>query len=880
MKRLLFLMLSATTLLAMPAKRTPTVVSQPDGSTLTVVAFGDERYHFNETLDGYVVVKGADRFWYFAALNAEGRFEPTSVRVRGGSPSASDAAVPGIAKHLREARSVVHEQLLARPMIVRGNVEHRQMSGMPKASSTNATVKHVLVLCVKYPDMPSTETAVSYQSMINDDNWHSGVGGMSKYYEEVSYNALSIEADYQEWITAAHNFLYYADSDPNGSAHTQELVAQCLDSAEARGVDFSTYDNDGDGEVDGVFMIHAGPGAEEGNTDYIWSHAGGLGASSARTYDGVSIASFITMPELYDGGHVDIGVFSHEYGHMLGLPDTYDVDYATNGESSGLGAYCLMAGGSWGGNGDPERPVQMSAYCKALLGFVTPTEVAANGTISVPQVETNPVVYKIWLDENRSDEYVLIENRQKTGFDLNLRGSGLLMYHIDRNLADIWPASNSINVTNTHLGIKLYEADGDEDLANGTNNGDSGDPYPGASSNTALAGSSTPNSDLWSGTPSGVEITGISASAATMTADVVVPTYYGSSQQFFRQTTGSGYGNASTNTAYGMVKVVPTESGKILGVRVFSFRNRHSNITAQVFSTLSGSTLSGAISAAVSGASDVVDKFIALDFSPGVDVTAGVPVYVRIRYDRTSGGYVVPIDLNGPITGLSYYSSNGTSFTNLTSYDVLARVVLKNNNPLPVQLASFHASPGIDGVTLRWETASEIGNFGFQLERDTVRVAHVFTAVAGAFVPGHGTTLQPHTYSVVDGTARAGRWVYRLKQIDLDGTVHLSEHVEVDITTTDLQGEASLPMAFSLEQNFPNPFNPTTQITFSLPVNAEVRLAVYDVLGREVAVLATGTMNAGTYAVPFQASHLSSGAYFYALKAGTFTSLKRMLLVR
>ncbi|MBK7256767.1 MAG: hypothetical protein IPI01_02890 [Ignavibacteriae bacterium] len=72
MKRLLFLMLSATTLLAMPAKRTPTVVSQPDGSTLSVVAFGDERYHFNETLDGYVVVKGADRFWYFAALNAEG----------------------------------------------------------------------------------------------------------------------------------------------------------------------------------------------------------------------------------------------------------------------------------------------------------------------------------------------------------------------------------------------------------------------------------------------------------------------------------------------------------------------------------------------------------------------------------------------------------------------------------------------------------------------------------------------------------------------------------------------------------------------------------------------------------------------------------------
>ncbi|CAG0985691.1 hypothetical protein ANRL2_02786, partial [Anaerolineae bacterium] len=392
-----------------------------------------------------------------------------------------------------------------------------------------------------------------------------GVGGMSKYYEEASYGTLSIQADYQEWITAAHDAIYYADGDPDASAHTKELVAQCIDAAEANGVDFSVYDNDGDGEVDGLIMIHAGPGAEEGgNPDYIWSHAGSLTAPYARTYDGVGVASYITMPELYDGGHVDIGVFCHEYGHMLGLPDTYDVDYATNGESNGAGAYCLMAGGSWGANSDPERPVHMSAYCKALLGFVTPTEVQANGTISVPAVETDPVIYKIWLDENRSDEYILVENRQKTGFDANLRGSGLLMYHVDRNLADIWPASNDINVTNTHLGIKIYEADGDEDLANGVNNGDSGDPYPGASSNTALTGSSTPNTHLWDGSPTGVEITGISASAATMTADVALPTYYGSSQQFFRQASGYSYGNPSTNTGYGLLKVVPTESGKLL----------------------------------------------------------------------------------------------------------------------------------------------------------------------------------------------------------------------------------------------------------------------------------------------------------------------------
>ena len=405
-------------------------------------------------------------------------------------------------------------------------------------------VKHVLILCVQFSNLVATETSASFQDMVNNDSWKSGVGGMSKYYKNVSYDAVSVQADYGDWITAAQPSSYYAYSNANFATHVKELVSQCIDSAEANGVDFSIYDNDGDGVVDGLFIVHAGKGAEEGNqTQYIWSHQSSMGSPYSRTYDGKIESKYIIMPEKYGSNHVDIGVFCHEYGHMLGLPDLYDTNGSTNGFSEGVGNWCLMADGSWGGNGStPERPSHMSAYCRELLGYTTPTVVASNQALSLPQIETNSFSYKIWMDENQSDEYMLIENRQQSGFDLNLPASGLLIYHIDKNLADIWAASNSINVTNSHLGVKVYEADGAEQMAGGMNRGNNGDPYPGSTGNTSLDSSTTPNSRLWNSSSSGVEITDISASAATMTATAAVPMYFGYNLQYYRKLTGMSFG--------------------------------------------------------------------------------------------------------------------------------------------------------------------------------------------------------------------------------------------------------------------------------------------------------------------------------------------------
>jgi Secretion system C-terminal sorting domain len=183
-------------------------------------------------------------------------------------------------------------------------------------------------------------------------------------------------------------------------------------------------------------------------------------------------------------------------------------------------------------------------------------------------------------------------------------------------------------------------------------------------------------------------------------------------------------------------------------------------------------------------------------------------------------------------------------------------------------------------ATLKWETASEKNNYGFEVERDTVRAQPLFAVIPGSFVPGHGTTLEPHSYVFVDSNVAPGRWAYRLKQIDLDGSVHVYEPVEIQLMLADAGKRSALPTAFALRQNFPNPFNPGTTIRYELPVASAVRLSLFDILGREVSLLISGRMEAGVHEVRFDASGVSSGVYFCRLQAGDFVQTKKLVVAK
>jgi hypothetical protein len=193
---------------------------------------------------------------------------------------------------------------------------------------------------------------------------------------------------------------------------------------------------------------------------------------------------------------------------------------------------------------------------------------------------------------------------------------------------------------------------------------------------------------------------------------------------------------------------------------------------------------------------------------------------------------------------------------------------------LPVELTSFSARYIEGSFTLTWKTSTESNNYGFEIERRTILTEEV-SAIQWrtlAFIPGHGTSNAPNSYSYLDNNVVPGRYAYRLRQIDNGGGYSYSEEVEID--ATDIPGE------MALEQNYPNPFNPTTVVSYQVSVLSQVDLRVFDMLGREVAVLATTIQNPGLYRITFDGSKLSSGIYLYRLTAGTFTAVKGMLLLK
>ena len=195
-------------------------------------------------------------------------------------------------------------------------------------------------------------------------------------------------------------------------------------------------------------------------------------------------------------------------------------------------------------------------------------------------------------------------------------------------------------------------------------------------------------------------------------------------------------------------------------------------------------------------------------------------------------------------------------------------IVLDIEGKLPVELKSFSASVSDGFVNLSWLTATETNNRGFEIQRK----ANGNDFVAIGFVQGKGTTTQIQSYSFVDNNVQAGKYQYRLKQIDLDGSYSISSIVEVSILS---------PIEFSLAQNYPNPFNPSTTINFSLAKESNVNLKVFDLLGQEIISLVNNEfMNAGSYSYKFDASTLASGTYIYRLEAGDFVQTKKMTLTK
>ena len=259
--------------------------------------------------------------------------------------------------------------------------------------------------------------------------------------------------------------------------------------------------------------------------------------------------------------------------------------------------------------------------------------------------------------------------------------------------------------------------------------------------------------------------------------------------------------------------------------------------------------------------------------------------YLNIKYTDASYKYALINDIseitfNAGGTEMTVTLNDASSNTDAISTIVEATFdasILGGGSPLPVELVSFTADLNEYGVKLLWKTATEVNNYGFEIERrnrpQNLLQGWDFQKIG--FVEGHGNSNSPKEYSFTDLDALSGTIEYRLKQIDTDGWFKYSNIVVVETAT---------PKEFKMSQNYPNPFNPTTVISYSLPKASNVTLKVYNTLGQEVVTLINGNQAAGSYKVTFSATggaeNLSSGIYFYIIRTEANVSIKKMILLR
>lgn len=388
--------------------------------------------------------------------------------------------------------------------------------------------KNIPAVLIEFSDYGNFYDTLSFQNMLFG-TWPSG--SAHDYFLEVSYDTLNVTGKADGWYLADYNHDYYGYNSGNGFDEAAQLAKEAAQKAD-NWLDYSQFDNDQDGYVDLFTVIHAGYGAEEtGSNNDIWSHKwsfsdAGIGAYTSSDLDPNNPGQYIKI-DLYtiqpersnysnNGTMVCIGIYCHEWGHGFGLPDLYDTD----GGGSGLGNWCLMAGGSWGGDGSsPWYPSHLSAWAKMDLGWITPITITKDSTYSINQVETNGPCYLLPTAVD-ADEYFLIENRQNVGFDTSIIGTGLCIYHIDDDIITLRRPNNQVNAGGSYpYGVALEQADGLDHLWDGTNRGDAGDVYPGSTNNTAFDSiGTTPDSRTNDGGNSKCGVNQISSSASTMQA--------------------------------------------------------------------------------------------------------------------------------------------------------------------------------------------------------------------------------------------------------------------------------------------------------------------------------------------------------------------------
>lgn len=511
--QLLIFLLAANISQAMPAHPGPLDYTQPDGSTLTMFLKGDEYVHWAETTDGYTLLHNKEGYYVYAIKNEDGYLIPSPIIAhQPGERNAKELAfLNQVEKGLKYNTKQIKEALEYFK-----NPSSKGVKGFPTTG-----VNDLIMILANFDDTSPMFTQTDFDNYMNQNNYN-GTGSFKDYYLECSYGQLTMNTTVTIWVDVPNNHDYYGPQSNWGEFAYDAVVA----ADNQANTDFSQYDNDGDGTVDGIAIIHQGRGQESsGNPNDIWSHSWNLSAAgysaAQRTFDGVLVDAYTTQPEKRSTSSIaTIGVMCHEFGHNLGAPDFYDTDYSTGGSYTGTGSWDMMAGGSWNGYPSGSSPAHHNVFTKwYYYGWLTPTEITSTQTITLNNIEENQESFFYTTPTN--NEYWLLENRQQTGFDQALPGHGLIIYHVDENYIASHGWSNDINATHPQ-GMYPVCASANADPPNYGNINSSGCPFPGSYNVTTFTDETLPSSNDWDGNPTGKPITNISENSGVITFDISI----------------------------------------------------------------------------------------------------------------------------------------------------------------------------------------------------------------------------------------------------------------------------------------------------------------------------------------------------------------------
>lgn len=444
---------------------------QPDGTFVTVRLVGDEHCHAYYDEAGNMMTEDGNGF-----LRATGRVDFASFYRR------------------QVSRNVPRHTL---------NLDSEGRSNFPTVGNMNG-----IIILVEFADnsfQPEYNREL-FDSLANAANfsYDGATGSIAQYFRDQSYGQFRPHFDVVGPVKLDKDINFYGQNDAMGSdTYAHYMISEaCRQADTLYNVDFAKYDNDGDGQVDFVYVIYAGYAESYGAPSYtIWPHQSTLDSyGSSFQLDGVTINRYACSEELKNSSGTTlegIGTFCHEFGHVIGFPDLYQTG---GGNAVPLGQWDIMDRGCY--NNGSKTPAGYSAWERWTMRWMELPELdTASTEVRIADIHQKGQAYRLTSPVN-PNEYYVVENRQQTSWDTPQAVSGLMIQHIDYNKTS-WD-NNNINNDGSHMRVCIVPADNNRSTADYD-----GDLFPGASHNTSFTDETTPSSVLYDGTPLGKSLSNI-----------------------------------------------------------------------------------------------------------------------------------------------------------------------------------------------------------------------------------------------------------------------------------------------------------------------------------------------------------------------------------